>query len=41
MDALRDGWLLEENKVVWEGAPCLRLTVVQSGIWDGMLLSRF
>ena len=39
MDALRDGWLLEENKEEWEGTPCLRLTVDQSGIRDGKILS--
>lgn len=39
MNALRDGWLLEENKEVWNGVPCLRLTVDQSGTQDGNILS--
>ena len=31
MNALREGWLLEENAEEWNGVPCLRLTVDQSG----------
>ena len=31
MDALRDGWLLEENEETWDGVECLRLCVDQSG----------
>ena len=31
MDALRDGWLLEENEEFWNEIPCRRLTVDQSG----------
>lgn len=39
MSALRDGWLLEENHEDWNGVPCLRLTVDQSGQKDGKILS--
>jgi hypothetical protein len=39
MSALADGWLLEENEEPWEGVPCLRLTVDQSGAQDGKILS--
>ena len=39
MDALREGWLLEENRETWGETPCLRLTVDQSGIRDGKILS--
>ncbi|WP_325199733.1 hypothetical protein [Oscillibacter sp.] len=39
MSALRDGWLLEENREEWNGAPCLRLTVDQTGVKDGKILS--
>ena len=39
MNALRDGWLLEENQEEWNGVPCLRLTVDQSGVRDGKILS--
>ena len=39
MSALRDGWLLEENPEDWNGTPCLRLTVDQSGPQDGKILS--
>lgn len=39
MSALRDGWLLEENTEDWNGTPCLRLTVDQSGAQDGKILS--
>ena len=38
MDALRNGWLLEENEEVWDDVPCLRLTVDQSGS-SGKILS--
>lgn len=38
MDALREGWLLEENKEPWKETPCLRLTVDQSGS-SGKILS--
>ena len=31
MNALRDGWLLEENEETWNEIPCLRLAVDQSG----------
>ncbi len=31
MDALRQGWLLEENQEDWGEVPCLRLTVDQTG----------
>ncbi len=39
MSALRDGWLLEENEEEWNGRPCLRLTVDQTGVKDGKILS--
>lgn len=39
MGALRDGWLLEENEEDWQDVPCLRLTVDQSGVQDGKILS--
>lgn len=39
MSALRDGWLLEENREEWNGVPCLRLTVDQTGVKDGKILS--
>ncbi len=39
MGALRDGWLLEENEELWEETPCLRLTVDQSGLQDGKIVS--
>ena len=39
MNALRDGWLLEENEEAWNGVPCLRLTVDQTGVKDGKILS--
>lgn len=39
MSALRDGWLLEENEEPWNGVPCLRLTVDQTGVKDGKILS--
>ena len=39
MDALRDGWLVEENREDWGEVPCLRITVDQSGIHDGKILS--
>lgn len=39
MSALRDGWLLEENEEAWNGVPCLRLTVDQTGVKDGKILS--
>lgn len=31
MNALRDGWLLEENKEDWNDAPCLRMSMEQTG----------
>lgn len=39
VSALRDGWLLEENEEAWNGVPCLRLTVDQTGVKDGKILS--
>ncbi|MBD5148255.1 MAG: hypothetical protein HDT19_05690 [Oscillibacter sp.] len=39
MNALRDGWLLEENDEDWDGIPCRRITVDQSGLQDGKILS--
>lgn len=31
MNALRDGWLLEENRETWSGVPCVRLALEQTG----------
>ena len=39
MSALRDGWLLEENREDWNETPCLRLSVDQSGLQDGKIVS--
>ena len=39
MNALRDGWLLEENQEKRGEVPCLRITVDQSGVQDGKILS--
>lgn len=39
MNALRDGWLLEENEENWNDIPCLRLSVDQSGLQDGKIVS--
>ena len=39
MDALREGWLLEENEENWVETPCLRLTVDQTGENKGKILS--
>ena len=39
MDALRDGWLLEENQEKWNDIPCLRLCVDQTGLQDGKIIS--
>lgn len=39
MNALRDGWLLEENEETWNEVPCLRITVDQSGTQDGKIIS--
>lgn len=39
MNALRDGWLLEESQEEWNDVPCLRLCVDQSGPQGGKLVS--
>ena len=39
MDALREGWLLEENWENWGGKECLRLQVDQTGQGEGKILS--
>ncbi|MDD3346231.1 hypothetical protein [Oscillibacter sp.] len=39
MNALRDGWLLEENEEQWNETECLRLSVDQSGAQDGKIVS--
>ena len=39
MNALRDGWLLEENEESWNEVPCLRVTVDQSGSQNGKIIS--
>jgi hypothetical protein len=38
MNALRDGWLLEENEEQWNDIPCVRLALDQSGS-DGKIVS--
>lgn len=38
MNALRDGWLLEENEEQWNNIPCVRLALDQSGS-DGKIIS--
>ena len=39
MDALRDGWLLEENAEEWDGVPCTRMTLDQTGKSGGKIFS--
>lgn len=39
MNALRDGWLLEESAETWEETPCLRVAVDQTGTQDGRIVS--
>lgn len=39
MNALREGWLLEENREDWDGEPCLRLALEQTGTEGGKLVS--
>ncbi|MCI8849623.1 MAG: hypothetical protein HFF85_06340 [Oscillibacter sp.] len=39
MNALRDGWLLEENEENWNDVPCTRITVDQSGNQNRKILS--
>ena len=39
VDALRDGWLLEENAEDWNNVPCLRLTLDQTGNAGGKIFS--
>lgn len=39
MEALRSGWLLEENKETWNETECIRLMVDQTGSGDGKLVS--
>lgn len=39
MNALRDGWLLEENREQWGEIPCLRLSLDQSGADGGKIIS--
>ncbi len=39
MNALRDGWLLEENEEDWGETACTRITVDQSGTQNGKILS--
>ena len=41
MDALRSGWLLEENRETWNGEACIRLLVDQSGASGGKVVSAF
>ena len=39
MNALREGWLLEENEETWQEIPCLRLSMDQSGAQGGKIIS--
>ena len=39
MNALRDGWLLEENQEQWGESPCLRISLDQSGTDGGKIIS--
>ena len=39
MDALREGWLLEENREEWDAVPCVRLTLDRTGGEGGKILS--
>lgn len=39
MDALREGWLLEENEEEWEDIPCWRVELDQTGPQGGKILS--
>ena len=39
VDALREGWLLEESREDWGEIPCTRLTVDQTGSQGGKILS--
>ena len=41
MDALREGWLLEENREPWEETECIRFAVDQSGSSGKKLVSTF
>lgn len=39
MSALREGWLLEENEEVWGEVPCRRLSLDQTGVDGGKIIS--
>ena len=39
MSALREGWLLEENREDWQGISCVRMMLDQSGQQGGKILS--
>lgn len=39
MNALRDGWLLEENRETWGEKECIRLMVDQSGTGERKIIS--
>ena len=39
MNALRDGWLLEENREDWNDVPCLRVCLDQTGKNGGKFLT--
>lgn len=39
MDALRNGWLLEENDEEWEDVPCTRLALEQTGASGGDMVT--
>jgi hypothetical protein len=39
MDALRKGWLLEENREKWNDVPCVRMALDQTGSKGGKIIS--
>lgn len=39
MEALRSGWMLEENDEKWKGIPCRRICLDQSGQQDGEIIA--
>lgn len=39
MSALREGWLLEEDRETWNDTDCLRITLDQTGKEEGKILS--
>lgn len=39
LNALREGWLLEENREDWRGTPCVRLALEQTGTSGGSIVT--